>query len=134
MLKTKVKEIKREWHHFNAADKVLGRLATEIASLLIGKSKPYYVPHLDCGDYVVVTNAARVRVTGEKEKKKIYTRYSGYPGGLKRISLERRRREHPERLIWGAVSGMLPKNKWLKRRLKRLWVYPGSEHPHGNKF
>lgn len=128
MLKTKTKQIKREKHHFDASGKTLGRLACQVAALLMGKNKPYFVPHLDCGDSVEILNAAKIRVTGQKEEQKIYTRYSGFPGGLKQIPLKRMRAEHPERLIISAVTGMLPKNKLRKQRLKRLIVYPGEKY------
>lgn len=130
---TKKKDIKRAWHLFDAQGKVLGRLATEIAQILMGKGKPYYAAHLDCGDFVVVLNASQVAVTGKKEKDKIYYRHSGYPGGLKEIPLERLRREHPERIIKYAVSGMLPKNKLKALRLKRLYVFAGGDHPYKDK-
>lgn len=131
--KTREKDIVRAWHLFDAKGEVLGRLSSRIAQILIGKGKPYYVPHLDCGDFVVVLNAKDVAVTGKKEKDKIYYRHSGYPGGLKEIPLERLRREHPERIIKYAVSGMLPKNKLRAKRLKRLFVFPESGHPYKNK-
>ena len=131
---TKAKEIKREWHLIDAKDKVLGRLATKIAQLLMGKNKPYFTHHLDCGDYVVVINAKEVKVTGKKEKQKIYYRHSGYPGALKETPLWMLREKHPERIIINAVSGMLPKNKLRKDRLARLRVQPGEEHPYGDKL
>ena len=131
---TKAKEIKREWHLIDAKDKVLGRLATKIAQLLMGKNKPYFTHHLDCGDYVVVINAKEVKVTGKKEKQKIYYHHSGYPGGLKETPLWMLREKHPERIIINAVSGMLPKNKLRAGRLTRLKVQPGGEHPYKDKF
>jgi large subunit ribosomal protein L13 len=131
---TKAKEIKRDWHLLDAKEKILGRLATQIAPLLMGKDKPYFTRHLDCGDYVVVINAQEVRVTGKKEEQKIYYRHSGYPGGLKAISLSKLRAEHPERIIIEAVSGMLPNNKLKAKMLTRLYVYPGGENPHQDKF
>ena len=130
----KAKEIKREWHLIDAKDKVLGRLATQIAQLLMGKNKPYFTRHLDCGDYVVVINAKEVKVTGKKEKQKIYYRHSGYPGGLKETPLWMLREKHPERIIINAVSGMLPKNKLKKGMLARLKVQPGREHPYQDKI
>jgi len=130
----KAKEIKREWHLIDAKDKILGRLATQIAQLLMGKSKPYFTRHLDCGDYVVVINAKEVKVTGKKEKQKIYYRHSGYPGGLKETPLWMLREKHPERIIIHAVSGMLPKNKLRARVLTRLKVQAEEEHPYQDKF
>lgn len=131
---TKAKEIKRDWHLIDAKDKILGRLSTQIAPLLMGKDKPYFTRHLDCGDYVVVINAQEVKVTGKKEEQKIYYRHSGYPGGLKAISLSKLRAEHPERIIVEAVSSMLPNNKLKAKMLTRLYVYPGGENPHQDKF
>jgi large subunit ribosomal protein L13 len=118
------------WWLIDAENKVLGRLATQIATLLIGKSKPNYLPWKNDGDFVICINAEKVVVTGKKEKNKFYKRYSGYPSGLKIISLSRMRKEHPERLIYHAVSGMLPKNKLRAKRLRRLKVYAGPTHPH----
>jgi len=132
--KLKAKNIKREWHLFDAKDKILGRLASQIAILLQGKNKPYWVPYLDCGDYVVVKNAKDVRVTGRKEKQKKYYRHSGYPGGLKVETLEQLRKRKPEEPIVNAVLGMLPKNKLARQMIKKLYVYPGEEHPYGGKF
>jgi len=127
---TKASDIKREWHVVDASDKVLGRLATRIASLLIGKHKPIFSRHLDTGDYVVVINAEKVRVTGNKEKKKMYYRHSGYPGGLKSISLERMQETHPTRIIEYAVKGMLPQNRLRAKRMKRLRIHIGDAHPY----
>lgn len=131
---TKKNEIKREWHLIDAGEKILGRLTSEITSLLIGKNKPYFVNYLDCGDYVVVVNAAKIKTTGEKEKNKKYTRYSGYPGGLKTITLEKLRVEHPERIIEYAVRNMLPKNKLRDQRMARLKIFAGDKHPYQDKF
>jgi large subunit ribosomal protein L13 len=131
---TKSKDIKRTWHLIDVKGKTLGRIATEIAKLLMGKSKPYFVPHLDCGDYIVVVNASYVAVSGRKETQKIYMRYSGYPGGAKRKSFSQVRSEHPERIIEEAVSGMLPKNKLRASMLRRLYVFPKESHPYGDKF
>ena len=130
----KAKEIKREWHLIDAQVKILGRLATQIAQLLMGKNKPYFTRHLDCGDYVVVVNAKEVKVTGKKEKQKIYYHHSGYPGGLKETPLWMLREKHPERIIIHAVSGMLPKNKLRARMLERLKVQVEEEHPYEDKF
>lgn len=126
---TRKSEIKREWHLVDAKDKVVGRLATTIAPLLLGKNKPYYVPHLDCGDFVVVINAKEVVFTGKKEAKKMYYRHSGYPGGLKTIPVSRMRAEKPEEIIKRAVKGMVPHNRLGDAILKKLFVYPGSEYP-----
>lgn len=131
---TKAGQIKREWYEIDAQGKILGRVATQIAQKLIGKSKPYYVPHLDCGDYVVVTNAKYVEVTGKKEKEKTYSHYSGYPGGEKRKALWQVRAEHPTELIRHAVLGMLPKNKLRDRLMTRLRIYAEAIHPYKDKF
>ncbi len=131
---TKTSEVTRNWHLMNVDDKVLGRIATDAAQKLIGKSKPYFAKNLDCGDYVVVTNAATVKVTGKKEKDKVYTRYSGFPSGLHKTPLGKMRKEKPEEIIRHAVSGMLPKNKLRASMLKRLYVFAGSEHKFEDKF
>src|SRR5688572_23291789 len=125
---TKQSEIKRSWHHIDAKGKVLGRASTEIAKLLMGKQKPYYVSHLDCGDYVIVTNAKDVSVTGKKETQKKYYRHSGYPGGFKEETLQKLRERNPVQIIRHAVKGMLPQNKLRDRMLKRLLIYTGEEH------
>ena len=126
----KANEIKREWYLINAEGKTLGRLASEIAKILKGKHKPIYSPHLDCGDYVIVINAEKIRVTGRKLDQKIYYRHSGYPGGLKSITLREQLAKHPERVIKAAVKGMLPKNRLGRKMLKKLKVYAGASHPH----
>ncbi len=131
---TKTSDIKREWHLKDVKGKVLGRAATEIAQLLMGKSKDYFAKNLDCGDYVVVTNAQEVKVTGKKEKGKVYTRYSGYPGGLRKITLSEYRKERPQEIIRHAVAGMLPKNKLRDLMLKRLYVFAGNEHKFADKI
>lgn len=131
---TKAKDIKRAWHLIDAKGKILGRLATKVAHLLIGKDKPYFVPHLDCGDFVVVINAKEIEVTGKKENQKIYTRYSGYPGGLRKETLRHLRERNPQEIIRRAVSGMLPKNKLRKKRLKRLFVFAEEKHPYDKKL
>lgn len=131
---TKAGDIKREWHLIDAKDKVLGRTATKIAEILIGKPKAYFTRHLDVGDYVIVTNAADVKVTGNKVEKKEYTRYSGYPGGLKKEKFKDLLERKPEQIVKRAVSGMLPKNKLRKRMLRRLYVYAGGEHPYKDKL
>ncbi len=136
-MKTKVtseKDIKREWHLIDLKGKTLGRVSSQIAQLLMGKSKPYFVRNLDCGDYVVVTNAKEVKVSGNKEKQKIYFRYSGYPGGLTQESLSRLRNRKPEEIITHAVKGMLPQNKLRDRMLTRLKVFSGTQHTFEEKF
>ncbi len=126
----KAKDIEREWWVIDAKDKTLGRMATQIAKLLMGKHKPMYAPHIDTGDYVVVINAAKVKVTGEKAEQKIYYRHSGYPGGLKSQRFEELFGKDPSRVIELAVKGMLPHNRLGRAMFKKLKVYPGNEHPH----
>ncbi len=123
-------DIKREWYVVDAQGKTLGRLASEIAKILRGKHKPIYVPHLDCGDHVIVVNAEKVRVTGKKLDQKFYHRHSGYPGGLKSISLRNQLQKHPTRVLEAAVRGMLPKNRLGRAMIKKLKVYAGGSHPH----
>ena len=123
-------EIKREWWVIDAASMPLGRLAVVVADKLMGKSKVTYTPHIDNGDYVIVTNAKNVVVTGGKMTKKMYYRHSGYPGGLKELKLEEVLEKDPSRVIRDAVKGMLPKNKLAAERLKRLRVFDGAEHTH----
>lgn len=123
-------EVNREWLLVDASELPLGRLATKIADLLTGKSKPTYTPHIDGGDYVVVINAKDAVVTGKKETDKIYYRHTGFPGGIKDARLEEVREKFPERIIENAVKGMLPKNKLQAERMKRLRVFAGSEHSH----
>jgi len=131
---TSIKDIKRDWHFFNVRGKTLGRVATEIAQKLIGKSKPYFVPHLDCGDYTVVVNAVQVSVSGKKSEQKEYQRFSGYPSGLKRKTFAEVLKKDPTRIIREAVSGMLPKNKLRASMLKRLYIFPDDKHPYQEKF
>ncbi len=131
---TKASEIKRAWHIVDLKGKILGRIATEIALLLMGKAKPYFVRNLDCGDYVVVINAKEVEVTGKKELEKVYYRYSGYPGGLHSKTLEKLRQEKPEEVIIHAVKGMLPQNRLRDSMLKRFFVFAGEEHPYEEKL
>jgi len=126
----KTEEIERRWFVVDAEGQTLGRLASRIAPILRGKHKPIYTPHVDCGDYVIVINAEKVRVTGRKLDQKFYYRHSGYPGGLKSISLRDQLDKHPERVIEAAVRGMLPKNKLGRRMFKKLKVYAGDAHPH----
>src|SRR5579864_2635234 len=125
---TKANEIKRTWHLIDVKGKTLGRVASEIAQLLMGKSKSYFVRNLDCGDYVVVTNAKEVKVTGRKEEQKRYNRHSGYPGGFKSETLKELRERKPEDIIVHAVKGMLPDNRLQDRMLTRLFVFAGEEH------
>ncbi len=127
---TKASDIKREWHIIDASDKVLGRLATQVAVLLMGKHKPIFSRHLDTGDFVVVINAEKIRVTGNKTKQKFYYRHSGYPGGLKSISLERMMQTHPTRVIEHAVKGMLPHTRLRAKMMKRLRAHVGDAHPY----
>lgn len=117
--------MKREKYLLDARGQILGRLAVKAARLLMGKDKPYFSPAVDGGDFVVIENARKITVTGEKAKKKVYTRYSGYPGGLKEETFERLLERQPERVIEKAIGGMLPRNKLRKRRLARLRVFPG---------
>lgn len=131
---TKAKDLRRDWYLFDIKDKILGRVAAQIAQKLIGKAKPYFVPYLDCGDYVVVVNAALISVSGRKAEQKIYMRYSGYPGGLKRKNYTQVLKEEPIRIIRQAVSGMLPKNKLRDSMLKRLYVFADEKHPYENKL
>ncbi len=126
----KKSEIEREWFVIDAEGLVLGRLASHIALILTGKVKPTYTPFLDTGDHVVVINAEKVRLTGNKESDKLYYRHSGYPGGIKHENVREMRKKHPERIIEKAVRGMLPKNRLGRAQLKKLKVYSGSEHPH----
>ncbi|HID31664.1 MAG TPA: 50S ribosomal protein L13 [Desulfobacterales bacterium] len=123
-------EITREWFVVDAEGKTLGRLASEIAKILKGKHKPIYTPHLDVGDYVIVINADKVRVTGKKLQQKIYYRHSGYPGGLKSMPLAEMLRRHPTRVLELAVRGMLPKNRLGRAMIKKLKVYASPTHPH----
>ncbi len=130
----KTSDVKREWHLVDAQDKILGRLATDIAQKLIGKHKKDYTPHIDSGDFVVVLNAAQIAVTGKKEEQKKYYRHSGFPGGLKVRTLGELRETFPERIIEKAVKNMLPKNKLQSPRMARLKVFAGAEHPHQTHF
>ena len=126
----KAKDIQREWWVIDATDKTLGKIATQVANLLMGKHKPIYATHIDTGDYVVVINAAKLRVTGKKAEQKIYYRHSGYPGGLKSQSFEELFGKDPVRVMELAVRGMLPHNRLGRAMFKKLKIYTGSEHPH----
>ncbi|GIW62480.1 MAG: 50S ribosomal protein L13 [Patescibacteria group bacterium] len=130
----KAKEIKREWHLVDLKNQVLGRVAGQIALLLQGKTKVNYVPNLDMGDYVVVINAKKVKLTGNKRQTKAYQSYSGYPGGLKIESFKSLINRKPDEVVKRAVSGMLPKNKLRKRRLARLYVFADENHSFSDKF
>lgn len=123
-------EVKRDWFVIDASNKVLGRLATEIARRLRGKHKAEYTPHVDTGDYIVITNADKVIVTGRKYKEKIYYHHSGFPGGIKSISFDKLQKKDPTRIIERAVKGMLPKNPLGREMYRKLKVYAGTEHPH----
>jgi large subunit ribosomal protein L13 len=130
----KQKEVKREWHLIDVKGQVLGRMASRIAGYLIGKQKTTFATHMDMGDCVVVVNAKSVKLTGKKRKQKLYRRHSGYPGGFKEVKFEKLISERPEKVIEHAVSGMLPKNRLQKKRMRRLKVFAGSDHPYEDKF
>ncbi len=119
-----------KWYLVDASEKVLGRLACQIAKYLRGKHKPEFTPHTDAGDYIVVINASQIKVTGKKEKEKVYYTHSGYPGGLKETTFEKLQAKDPTRIIEIAVKGMLPKNPLGRAMLRKLKVYAGAEHPH----
>lgn len=125
-----VKDIEKKWYLIDAEDLVLGRLATNVARLLTGKHKPEYVDYMDMGDFVVIVNADKVKMTGNKWEDKMYYRHSGYPGGLKVRTASEMKKRFPERIIMSAVKGMLPNNKLRSVRLKKIKVYTGAEHPH----
>ena len=129
-LAVKSGEVDARWYHVDATDQVLGRLATKIATVLMGKHKVTYTPHVDTGDFVVVTNAHKVRVTGKKADTMVYPRYSYHPGGYKEVPFKRVLERHPERIIIEAVRRMLPKNALGRRMLKKLKVYASETHPH----
>lgn len=128
------KTITRAWHVIDLKNKILGRESTQIAQLLMGKGKPYFVRHLDVGDYVVVVNAAKVKLTGKKEEQKKYYRYSGYPGGMTIETAKEKRARKPEDIIMHAVKGMLPQNRLRDRMLRRLKVFPGETHTYEEKM
>jgi large subunit ribosomal protein L13 len=123
-------EVVRAWHLIDADNKVLGRVASEVARILMGKNKPIYTPFLDTGDHVVIINAEKIRLTGRKEEQKVYRRHTGYPGGLVETSVKKVRANHPTRIVEDAVAGMLPKTKLGKHMIKKLKVYAGDKHPH----
>ena len=126
----KAEQVQRDWYVVDAAEKTLGRLASEIAHRLRGKHKAEYTPHVDTGDYIVVINAEKIQVTGAKTTDKMYHHHTGYPGGLKSISFEKLIDKVPERVIQSAVKGMLPRNPLGRAMFKKLKVYAGDEHPH----
>ncbi|OHB92939.1 MAG: 50S ribosomal protein L13 [Planctomycetes bacterium RIFCSPHIGHO2_12_FULL_52_36] len=126
----KENQVDKKWHLVDAQGKTLGRMASRIATILQGKHRPIYTPHVDTGDYVVVINARKVRLTGKKLEEKTYQRFSGYPGGLKIIPLKEMLERHPDRVVRLAVRRMLPKTKLGERMLEKLKIYDGTEHPH----
>ena len=132
MLTSSIKkdEIKRDWYLFDAENKTLGRLASEIAQVIRGKKKPFYTPNLDMGDFVVVINAEKIYLSGDKKNQKKYFSHSGYPGSGKEILLSTIQEKEPERIIYNAVRGMLPHNKLGRKLIKHLKVYSGAKHPH----
>ncbi|TSC87365.1 MAG: large subunit ribosomal protein L13 [Microgenomates group bacterium Gr01-1014_7] len=132
--KLSAQDIQRKWHLIDAKDKILGRLASEIAMILMGKNKPSFVPYLDTGDFVVVTNASKVKLTGKKMQEKIYTRHSGYPAGLKVETFDKVIIRKPEHVIEHAVMGMIPRSKLGRQMIKKLKVFPREEHPYSKQI
>ena len=130
----KTADVTHAWHLVDATGQVIGRLATKIAILVMGKHKPTFARHIDSGDHVVVVNAVKIRATGSKELQKVYHRHSGYPGGMRETTLEKMRATKPEEIVIHAVSGMLPKNKLRDVMLKKLHVYAEEVHPYGQHF
>jgi large subunit ribosomal protein L13 len=130
----KKKEVKRNWHLVDVKGEILGRISTEIVKLLMGKHKVNYSNHMDMGDYVVVTNASKVKLTGRKPKQKVYKKHSGYPGGFKEVKFEKLIKEQPEKVIQLAVKRMLPDNRLRRDRMTRLRVFSGEDHKHKDKF
>ena len=129
----KADEIDKDWFVADAENKALGRLASKVAQILKGKHKPTYTPHMDMGDFVVVVNAEKIRVSGNKEMQKTYFSHSGYPGGTKEVDLYTMRRRHPERVIQNAVKGMLPHNRLGRQMMRNLKIYSGPDHPHSSQ-
>jgi len=123
-------DISRDWFIIDAEGQTLGRLASEVAQIIRGKKKTYFTPHMDMGDFVVIINAEKIKVTGNKEEAKTYFKHSGFPGGVTQISLKKVRQDYPERIITNAVKGMLPHNRLGRQLLTHLKVYKGSDHPH----
>lgn len=126
----KAADISQQWYLVDANDQILGRVATQIANILLGKNKPDYTPGMDTGDYVIVVNCERIRVTGNRMEDKIYYHHTQYPSGIKSVNLRTQLQKHPERVIRAAVWGMLPKNKFGRQLIKKLKIYAGPEHPH----
>lgn len=126
----KPQDIERKWYIIDAEGKTLGRMASEAASILRGKKKPIFTPHVDTGDYVIIINAEKVEVTGKKRKEKIYKRHTGYPGGLREVTFEKLQAKNPEEIIRHAIKGMMPNGKLGREMYKKLKVYAGSEHKH----
>jgi len=126
----RAEQIKRDWYLVDAEDQTLGRLASKVAQILRGKNKVYFTPHMDMGDFVVVINAKKIKVTGNKETNKTYFRHSGYPGGIKEFNLQKIRQQQPEKIIINAVKGMLPHNRLGRKLLKHLKIYNATTHPH----
>jgi len=122
--------VQHDWYVIDATDKVLGRLATEVARHLRGKHKPIFTPHVDTGDYIVIINADKIRVTGNKENDKMYHHYTGFPGGIKSVDLKTMREKHSDRIIMSAVSGMMPKGPLGRAMLSKLRIFTGAEHTH----
>ena len=129
-ISAKEQDIQKEWYVVDAQGQTLGRLATRVATILRGKHKPIYTPHVDCGDYVIIVNAEKVHATGQKMTQKFYYRHSGYPGGLKKVTLRDQLQKFPDRVIETAVRGMLPKTRLGRRMFRKLKVYSGPNHPH----
>lgn len=130
----KKQDVSRQWHCIDADGKALGRLAVEVATLLRGKHKPQYSPHVDCGDFVVVVNAGKIAISGQKAQQTLHYRHSGYPGGLKSRLLAEELETHPDRVVARAVKGMMPKNRLSRQMIRKLKVYAGPEHPHHAQF
>ena len=126
----RAEEITRDWYLVDADNQILGRLASRVAQILRGKNKRYFTPHMDMGDFVVIINAEKVKVTGKKEVDKTYFRHSGYPGGITEVNLKKVRQQHPEKIITNAVKGMLPHNRLGRKLLKHLKIYATEVHPH----
>ncbi len=133
-IQPKGKDISHAWHEIDAKGQVLGRLSTQIASLLMGKHKANYAPHLDMGDWVVVKNARNIKLTGRKDKQKVYYKHSGYPKGFREIKIDKIRSEQPEKIIQKAVKGMLPDNRLRDKRMARLKIFAQDKHPFVKKF
>lgn len=126
----KTEDADRKWYVVDATDQVLGRLATKVATVIRGKNKPSFTPNMDTGDFVIIVNADKIKMTGNRELQKTYFRHSGYPGGGRELTYQQMKEKHPERIIEFAVKGMLPKNRLGRTLIKKLKVYTGAEHPH----